>query len=94
MMNAAQYYEVVQSSGQPYVWTAEELRLLSEGGSTDWQDAVTQLGTFQNYNVSVSGGNKKVTHFMGVDYYDHKGIIKNSQLSKSFQVLLMLFFRR
>lgn len=82
MMNAAQYYEVVQSSGQPYVWTAEELRLLSEGGSTDWQDAVTQLGTFQNYNVSVSGGNKKVTHFMGVDYYDHNGIIKNSSFNK------------
>lgn len=82
MMNAAQYYEVVQSSGQPYVWTAEELRLLSEGGSTDWQDAVSQLGTFQNYNVSVSGGNKKVTHFMGVDYYDHNGIIKNSSFNK------------
>lgn len=82
MMNAAQYYEVVQSSGQPYVWTAEELRLLSEGGSTDWQDAVSQLGTFQNYNVSASGGTDKVTHFMGVDYYDHNGIIKNSSFNK------------
>ena len=82
MMNAAQYYDLVMESGQPYVWTAEELQLISEGGSTDWQDAVTQLGKFQNYNLSVSGGTNKVTHFMGVDYYDHNGIIKNSSFNK------------
>ncbi len=82
MMNAAQYYELVQTSGQPYTWTAEELQLLSEGGSTDWQDAVTQTGVFKNLNVSVSGGSKSVTHYMGVDYYDQQGIIKNSSFNK------------
>ena len=82
MMNAAQYYELVQTSGQPYTWTAEELQLLSQGGSTDWQDAVTQTGVFKNLNVSVSGGSKSVTHYMGVDYYDQQGIIKNSSFDK------------
>ena len=82
MMNAAQYYELVQTSGQPYTWTAEELQLISEGGSTDWQDAVTRTGVFKNYNLSVSGGSKDVTHYMGVDWYDQEGIIKNSSFNK------------
>ena len=68
MMNAAQYYDLVQKSGQPYTWTAEELQLLSQGGSTDWQDAVSRTGIFKNYNLSASGGSKDITHYMGVDW--------------------------
>ena len=82
LMNAQQYYDLVETSGQAYTWTTEELRLLSRGESTDWQDAVTQEGGFQNHNFSVSGGNKDVTHFLGVDYYDQIGIIKNSSFDK------------
>ena len=82
MMNAAQYYELVQASGQPYTWTAEELQLLSEGGSTDWQDAVSRTGVFKNYNLSASGGSKDVTHYIGADWYDQEGIIKNSSFNK------------
>ena len=82
MMNAQQYYDLVMTSGQAYTWTSEELRLLSAGESTDWQDAVTQLGTFQNYNMSVAGGTEKMSHYLGIDYYDQKGIIKNSSFDK------------
>lgn len=82
MMNAQQYYDLVMTSGQEYTWTSEELRLLSAGESTDWQDAVTQLGTFQNYNMSVAGGTEKMSHYLGIDYYDQKGIIKNSSFDK------------
>lgn len=82
MLNAKQYYDLVMESGQAYVWTSEELRQLSAGKSTDWQDAITQLGTFQNYNMSVSGGTAKMNHYLGVDYYDQKGIIKNSSFDR------------
>lgn len=82
LMNAQQYYNLVEASGQAYTWTAEELRLLSRGESTDWQDAITQQGGFQNHSLSVSGGNKDITHFLGVDYYDQTGIIKNSSFDK------------
>ena len=82
MMNAQQYYDLVSKSGQSYTWTTEELLLLSRGESTDWQDAVTQVGSFQNYNLSVSGGSDKLTHFLGVDWYDQRGIIKNSSFDK------------
>ncbi len=82
MMNARQYYELVTASGQDYQWTTEELLLLSSGESTDWQDAVTQAGSFQNYNVSVSGGSDKISNYLGVDWYDQRGIIKNSSFNK------------
>lgn len=82
MLNAQQYYDLIMASGQAYTWTSEELRLLSAGESTDWQDAVTQLGSFQNYNMSVAGGTEKTSHYLGIDYYDHRGIIKNSSFDK------------
>lgn len=82
MMNAQQYFDLVQASGQAYTWTTEELQLLSCGGSTDWQDAVTQTGKFQDYSLSVSGGSEGMTHYLGVDYYDQEGIIKNSSFDK------------
>ena len=83
LMNAQQYYDLV-SYAQPddYTWTSEELRLLSRGESTDWQDAITQNGSYQNYNFSISGGSEKIQHYFGLDYYDQIGIIKNSSFNK------------
>jgi TonB-linked outer membrane protein, SusC/RagA family len=82
LMNAQEYYNLVQQSGQAYTWTAPELRLLSKGESTDWQDAVTQMGSFQNYNMSVSSGNSGITNYFGIDYYDQIGSIKNSSFDR------------
>lgn len=82
MMNAQQYYDLIESTGQAYSWTSEELRLLSRGESTDWQDAVTQDGSYQNYNFSISGGSEKVSHFLGADYYKQMGTVKNSSFDK------------
>lgn len=82
MMNAQQYYELASKAVPDYTWTSEELRLLSRGESTDWQDAITQNGSFNNYNLGISGGNEKVTHFLGADYYNQIGTIKNSSFRK------------
>ncbi len=78
LMNSQQYYDLVNLSGQSYTWTTAELQQLSRGETTDWQNAVTQPGNFQNYNASFSGGSEKSTHFLGIDYYDHEGVVKNS----------------
>lgn len=82
LMNAQQYYELVSIAQPNYKWTSEELRLLSRGESTDWQDAVTQNGQYQNYNFSISGGKNDTQHFLGVDWYDQTGTIKNSSFNK------------
>ena len=82
MMTAQQYYDLIESTGQTYTWTSAELRQLSRGESTDWQDAVTQNGSFQNYNLSISGGGKTTTHYLGLDYYDQQGTVKRSSFNK------------
>lgn len=82
LMNAQQYYELVSIAQPNYKWTSEELRLLSRGESTDWQDAVTQNGQYQNYNFSISGGKKDIQHYLGIDWYNQKGTIKNSAFNK------------
>ncbi|MCC8154451.1 MAG: TonB-dependent receptor, partial [Tannerellaceae bacterium] len=82
LMNAQEYYELVSIAQPDYKWTSEELRLLSRGESTDWQDAVTQNGQYQNYNFSIAGGKESVNHYFGIDWYDQKGTIKNSSFNK------------
>lgn len=49
---------------------------------TDWQDAILQQGSIENYNVSVSGGNDHVKYYASGIYYNHKGIIKNSDYQR------------
>jgi TonB-linked SusC/RagA family outer membrane protein len=87
MMNAQQFYDLIErtdasSTGRGQMWTSEELRYLSAGRSTDWVDAVTQNGNYQNYNLSISGGSDKLTHYFGVDWYDQAGAIRNSSFQR------------
>jgi len=83
LMNAQQYYDLASKALPDYKWTSEELRLLSSGQSTDWQDAVTQHGDYQNYNLGIKGGSEKVVHYMGIDWYDQTGTIKNSFFNRA-----------
>lgn len=82
LMNAQQYYELVSMAQPSYQWTSEELRLLSRGESTDWQDAITQDGSYQNYNIGISGGSEKLSHYLGIDWYDQQGTLKKSSFDK------------
>ncbi len=82
VLNAQEYYDIVNLAGQAYRWSAEELRLISAGQSTDWQDAITTLGSFQNYNMSVTAGSGRMKNYFGIDYYDNKGIVRNSSFNR------------
>ncbi len=82
LMNAQQYYQLATRAIPDYTWTSEELRYLSRGESTDWQDAITQDGKYSNYNLGISSGTETVKHFLGADFYDQKGTIKNSSFRK------------
>ena len=48
------------------------------GRGTDWLGLVTHDGTIQQHNISVAGGNKSTKFLLSGNYYDHKGVIKNS----------------
>ncbi|MEI6566337.1 MAG: TonB-dependent receptor [Verrucomicrobiota bacterium] len=49
---------------------------------TDWQDLIFQKGHFQNYQLSMSGGNDKIQYYVSGIYSDQKGVIKSSAFNK------------
>lgn len=52
------------------------------GRGTDWTGLVTRTGSTMQHNLSVSGGNNKVKYFLSGNYYDQKGVVKNSELKR------------
>ncbi len=48
----------------------------------DWGDETLHSGLRQEYNVSISGGNQKLKHYMSVGYLNDEGIIKNSDYTR------------
>ena len=59
---------------------------------TDWQRETTQTGIRQNYQASVSGGNEKMKFYVGGNYIDNTGLIKN-QSSKSYRMRTNVDFK-
>ncbi|MBX2815648.1 MAG: TonB-dependent receptor [Saprospiraceae bacterium] len=58
-------------------------RLEDFGGSTDWQDELTQTGISNNLNLSMSGAaNERFSYYASAGYQDQEGILKNSNLKR------------
>ena len=49
---------------------------------TDWQNEIYQTGAVNDYNVSLSGGLKKIPYRLGLGYYKESGVLKTSQLDR------------
>ena len=57
--------------------------------NTDWQDEIFQTAAMQQYDISVSGGNQKLSHYTSASFVSQDGIIKNSgfqRFSKTRQI--------
>lgn len=48
------------------------------GKGTDWLELVTRNGSTAQHNISVSGGTKTIRYLLSGNFYDQKGIVKNS----------------
>lgn len=46
--------------------------------NTDWIDAITRKGYYQQYNTSLSGGGERVTYYWGVGYTNQYGTTKGT----------------
>lgn len=96
LMNAqefAQYYNDrvyfnrgIDSGALPY------LDPTTLGKGTDWQDAITRLGTWQDYSVAVSGKDSKLDYYASVGYTRDVGIVKGSD-SDRFTARLNIGYR-
>lgn len=60
----------------------ERLDTIRRNSPSNWWNAITRIGTKQQYNLSVSGGNEKNKFLVSGNYYNEQGIIKTSSYDK------------
>lgn len=79
--------EVMISQGESYEenfrthWVSpEEYRNVRP---INWQDRIMRSALIQNHNLSVSGGNKKSSIYLSVDYTDQVGTLINTGFNKA-----------
>jgi TonB-linked SusC/RagA family outer membrane protein len=55
---------------------------LADGPQYNWLDEVTRLGSVNEYQLSVRGGNEKTTHFTSAMYSNTEGVFKGIDYKK------------
>ncbi|HEX8333050.1 MAG TPA: SusC/RagA family TonB-linked outer membrane protein [Segetibacter sp.] len=50
--------------------------------NVDWRDMFFQRGTFQEQQVSISGGNEGLQFYTSLNYYDQEGVAKRTGLKR------------
>lgn len=61
-------------------YTDEEIN--NSGQGTDWVKLITRNGSIQQHNLSVQGGTEQTKYMVSVNYFDQKGIIRNSEIKR------------
>jgi TonB-dependent starch-binding outer membrane protein SusC len=76
LLNAQQYVAMVNEAkirqGQQIPFTEAPQH------DTDWQDEIFQTAPMMNTNLSLSGGSKKTSYLMSLNYFKQDGIVINS----------------
>lgn len=53
-----------------------------KAADSDWQSLGYQTSFMQNYNLTISSGTERTTSFLGVNYVDDKGMLKNTDFKR------------
>lgn len=82
MLDASQYAalhnEMRTNAGPEYSLNPAFADPESLGAGTDWMDAIFRTAPMQKVNLSMLGGNQKISHATSLGYYTQDGIMKNS----------------
>lgn len=52
------------------------------GANVDWQKEVQRTGISHNHNLAVSGGNARSGYNVSLNYLNHEGIIRSSEMER------------
>lgn len=63
-----------------YPYTASQIAAAGEG--TDWLGLITRNGCISEHNVNLQGGSDKTQYMLSFNYFDQKGIVRNSGLTR------------
>ncbi len=84
-------YSTLQQAINDYQTNFLEPQLLSEAAgdtanyrkvNTNWQDQIFQIGSLQNYDLSIGGGTDKTKFYLDGTYNDTKGITIKNELNR------------
>lgn len=75
----AEYMNAVEASGGRDPMFDDPAAL---GKGTNWQDEILRKGSIQNHSISISGGSDNMKYYVSGIYYDHQGIIANSDYQR------------
>lgn len=86
MLDASQYAalhnEMRTNTGPEYSLNPAFADPESLGAGTDWMDAIFRTAPMQKVNLSMLGGNQKISHATSLGYYTQDGIMKNSSYNR------------
>lgn len=80
------------------IYNISDIQFLSDSlnpffnNSTNWQGLYYQVTSNQQHNIQVSGGNQELNYKANFNYYDEKGVIKNTGFNR-YTVSLNVNFR-
>lgn len=77
---AIQVNDYYGAANLPVPFTQEEID--SYGKGTNWVDEITQSGLKQDYSLSIYGGTKNNAYAITADYFNGKGVIKNTDFKR------------
>lgn len=81
--SAARIVEMANAAEYANYASAATGQTVSAGDvDTDWYREILRNAFVNNHNLSLSGGNDKMTHFLGFGYLDEDGIVLNNHFSR------------
>jgi TonB-linked SusC/RagA family outer membrane protein len=69
-------------NGVNYKLPYTDTQINNAGQGTDWVKLITRDGSIQQHNISVQGGSELTKCMVSINYFDQKGIIKNSEMKR------------
>lgn len=69
-------------NGVAYKLPYNDRQIDEAGEGTDWVDLVTRMGAIQQHSIGIQGGTEATKYMVSLNYFDHKGIIRNSEVKR------------
>ena len=76
--NMVSKQDAINSGKDLSTWKPPFADPASYGTGTDWIDELSQTGTYQDYHISLKGGEKNTKYSVSFGYHDDKGVVKSS----------------
>lgn len=76
------YGDTDPSTVTPFSPPYTQAEIAAAGVGTNWVDEVTRKGHIQDHNLSINGGSENTNYLISLNYFDHKGIVRNNDFNR------------